>query len=159
MRAAQDRDISDLPRACWTLARGGSTHVTIRHDAAHAGRWRVVDQHTSRFVTTRRMLDVGVVDQHTSRFVTTRRILDVGVVDQHTSRFVTTRRMLDVGAWWINTRHDSSRRGACWTLARGGSTHITIRHDAAHAGRWRVVDQHTSRFVTTHQYHLICAAS
>jgi hypothetical protein len=57
--------------------------------------------------------------------------------------------MLDVGAWWINTRHDSSRRGACWTLARGGSTHVTIRHDAAHAGRWRVVDQRTSRFVTT----------
>jgi hypothetical protein len=76
--------------------------------------------------------------------------------------------MLDVGAWWIIARHDLSRHRACWTLARGGSLHVTIYRVIAHAGRWRVVDHCTSRFIASsrmldvgavHQYafHIECA--
>jgi hypothetical protein len=58
MRAAKHRILLHVPRACWTLARCGSMHVTIYHrmldigarrgslhvpiyrDVAHAGHWR-----------------------------------------------------------------------------------------------------------------------
>jgi hypothetical protein len=124
MRAAKHRILLHVPRACWTLARCGSMHVTIYHrmldigarrgslhvpiyrDVAHAGHWRAswiiarpdISRRRACWTSARRgSLHVPIYRDvaHAGRW---------RVVDHCTSRYIATSRMLDIGASWINAR-------------------------------------------------------